>query len=131
MICNMGRLSILPTQQKEKLKMPQKRLIALIATLVLAAPIACKGSGDSCPDVTVTENCQLRCKRAVEEGGVKKICGKYLMLSAVGNNEILQRKTKRIETRQLPKEECFSIDANKKLADAKQSQALEDLCRKP
>jgi hypothetical protein len=110
---------------------PRRTLLTLIVTLALAAPTACKGSSDACPDVTVTQNCQLRCKSTAQEGGVKKICSKYLLLSDEGNNEILQRKTKRIETRQLAKETCFSVDTAGKLTDAAEVQALESLCKRP
>ena len=103
----------------------------LTITIACFALPACESSKKSCPDVKVTENCEIKCKRTTEENGVTKVCGKYLMLMAVGNNEILQRKTKRIETRQLPKETCYAIDEAQNLTDQKEKSFLEAVCKSP
>lgn len=106
--------------------------LAILAALALGLPMAaCKDGAQDCPDVAVTDDCTLRCGRTANEGGAKKVCGKYLMLSDVGNNEILQRKTKRIETRQLPAETCYAIDAAGALTSADDRKTLEAICKSP
>lgn len=85
-------------------------LSRLALTLAAAAALmACGKSADKCPDINVQDGCKLRCARTEASGGATKVCGKSLMLTRTGTNDILQKESKQIQFRTLTQESCFEI----------------------
>ena len=110
---------------------PKTQLTTLLLAITpLLFAVACDSGGQStkCSDVQIAEGCKLRCTRVAVEADKRKICGKSLMLTGDGSNSILQRKTKRIEFRQLGQERCFEVTPEGAMAVASEQALLAASC---
>lgn len=104
--------------------------LALFVGAVSVGAVGCEAGKDACPEVDVAPGCELRCARTVTEGDTMKVCGKFLILTGQGSNDILQTKTRKIQTRTLPKEACVTVKDGK-LAVPAEAEPFQKFCAAP
>jgi hypothetical protein len=101
----------------------------LLAFAAMAALPACKSSLE-CRPVEVNSGCEARCSRVIKKDGKELMCTDQLLANQVGENAILQRKTKKITTKKLDAEVCFPV-VERKIADEAIRKELGNKCQAP